>query len=534
MRRPYAMVLGYFLIAGAVGLALLNFAEQDRHFVVYRFASNLAAGKGLLYQLSGSEVSMFPLGPVLLALFSRAFDMSLSGWAISLIALTVSALFLARLMDGQWLAGLIFIGGACIAPSPVVLVMVACGLAALDAIRYRQWILAGILMAAAILCDPLGIALALIAVILILRAERWQAVFRYAVPTIIISALVFGALWISLKPSRLVAINPGIFCAALLMVAIISVTFAVFRRQLPTISPSAGALVAWSALAGLTALGSGNAPSAALLPGAIVLALSFPWRQWGGVLAILAVIINGGLRIATAPAGTFINQTAPPPALTIGQWLAARTDPGALIATDEIGVLGYYALQRPIIDMGGVLQSNPLDAFFMARHAPDVIVLRDGVNIPWAGFATSYAKMTSVGNLSVYFRVVNWSAFADHGVDVNFSAKLGREDIRLVNVGLGNTLRPGDLVRVRLDWVIAYPLRFPLDLKLDLLPYNGPGASVQETIPASVLTPGTVSTYHILSLPKDAAEGRIRLFINLGARGGTYGVLQVAEVDVRK
>lgn len=153
----------------------------------------------------------------------------------------------------------------------------------------------------------------------------------------------------------------------------------------------------------------------------------------------------------------------------MGMWLAENTAPDALIVANEAALIGYHAMPRPILDLDGRLMPVERDRFLMIRHAPDVVVLREGESVGWENFATTYAQVQRVGTLSVYQRVVNWSALDDHGVDVNLSARFNRADMRLVKVGIGRELRRGDLVRVRLDWQLAFAPRQTVEIKLNLL-----------------------------------------------------------------
>src|SRR5439155_2328082 len=124
----------------------------------------------------------------------------------------------------------------------------------------------------------------------------------------------------------------------------------------------------------------------------------------------------------------------------------------------------------------------------------------------------------------------------DHGVDVNFSAKLGRDDLHLSNVAIGNTLHPGDLVRVRLDWELAYQPSFDVEIKLTLL--NEQGAPVAgmpiDRVPPDQWHVGKVSTYHLITLPNETPAGKLSLYLGVGIRAGSMGELKVAEVSVMR
>jgi hypothetical protein len=74
----------------------------------------------------------------------------------------------------------------------------------------------------------------------------------------------------------------------------------------------------------------------------------------------------------------------------IGLWLAANSPPGASVGTLEVGIIGYFARPRPMIDFTGLLQpeiaaqfrpggSFPETAVWAAeRYNPDVLVLASG------------------------------------------------------------------------------------------------------------------------------------------------------------
>jgi hypothetical protein len=205
------------------------------------------------------------------------------------------------------------------------------------------------------------------------------------------------------------------------------------------------------------------------------------------------------------------------------------------VATADIGVLAFHA-SRPVIDLSGRFQPIAFDSTFFLRYAPDIVVLNDAAAAPWQWFKTTYAQVYTAGDRSVYHRVVNFAPLDDHGVNVNFSAKLGRDDLHLSNVAIGNALHPGDLVRVRLDWELAYQPSFDVEIKLTLL--NEQGAPVAG-MPIDRLSPdqwrvGKVSTYHLITLPGDAPAGKLRVYLGVGIRAGVLDELQVAEVNVAR
>jgi hypothetical protein len=160
-------------------------------------------------------------------------------------------------------------------------------------------------------------------------------------------------------------------------------------------------------------------------------------------------------------------------------------------------------------------------------------VLHEGLTIPWEGFATTYARFHTDDPFEVYVRVVDFAPLDDHGVDVNFSAGLGREDLRLVNVGVGQSLRPGIFVRVRLDWELAHAPAHDVEIKLDLLrdDFTGVGGTL-DRLPPEVWRAGRVSTYHGFIIASDAQPGPVSLFVNVGIRAATLGIVNVVQVHI--
>ncbi|GAB4578729.1 MAG: hypothetical protein Fur0022_14650 [Anaerolineales bacterium] len=74
----------------------------------------------------------------------------------------------------------------------------------------------------------------------------------------------------------------------------------------------------------------------------------------------------------------------------VGTWLAQNTLPKARIGVLEVGVIGYYAAPRPMVDFAGLIQPDVTQLFApnttyehaalwaIAQYQPNVIVLHDG------------------------------------------------------------------------------------------------------------------------------------------------------------
>ncbi len=518
---PYFPLL-YLLLAGALWLAWGRTHEADANFVVYRFASNLQAGRALVYGTPAPAVSTYPLVPALLALIALpGTSLPTLGAVLSILATAVGAFCLSRLVSAPRWGGIAYVIAAAALPSPVVLTMLALALAGLDAMRRQRWTLSGVLIGLAILAEPSAIPLAILTLILALRL--CGPVWRYALPVILIPGVILLGVKFSLDPggATLVSIVPGLLTIALAILALVALV-----RRFHTLieSPYVAVLAAWGASLTLLALLGGNLPNAAILPGLIALATLLPLRPLIVAAACADLILSALLLNASV---------ASPVSIATGQWLAANSGPDATIASADIGAGSFYA-GRTLIDTSRTLQPIAYDASFFLRYAPDVVVRRDTDPKPtWEHFATTYAVVHKEDGQTVYQRVVDYSALDDHGVDVNYSASVGRSDLRLVNVAIGNTLHPGDLVRMRLDWVLAHtPLR-EFEVKLTLLNAQGlPIVGVRDKFPPNNWPAGKFSTYHFVMLPNDAPGGETSLYVGVSIHGAEPPDLRVAGVSV--
>jgi hypothetical protein len=535
----------YLLIALFLLVALIGVYESDANYVSYRIARNVAQGMGPVYGLAGdpsSDVTIFPVAPLLLAPFAAFVDVAFGGWLAALFALSAGALFMDRLAGGRPAAALAYLAASAVQPSPVMAIMLAFALAALDSARTRRWLLAGVLIALAILTHPLALALAFLIVILAVRMGG--PALRLALLTALIAGAGLILTQVATDAGAFVAIVPGLSAVALPALGLGGLIFAL-RGSIPGTSGQApvadltaepntdlpapvAALIAWSAIAALVAALNGAAFTTVILPGAILAALRLPWR-WP---LLAAIVVDAALGVGTATAYNFVSVDDNPPDVAVGSWIAGQATPDAAVATDRIGAMAYYAGTR-VIDLSGALRPTTLDRFFVFRHAPDLVVLHEGLTIPWEGFATTYARFHEADPFQVYIRVVDFAPLDDHGVDVNFSAGLGREDLRLVNVGIGQSLRPGVFVRVRLDWELAHVPAYDVEIKLDLLrdDFTGVGGTL-DRLPPEVWRAGRVSTYHGFIVANDAQPGPVSLFVNVGIRAATLGIANVAQVHI--
>lgn len=526
--RDLLLHLGLALIGAILFLPVY---ESDPNFVLYRFSAEMRGGHSLLYGMVGGDLTTFPLAPLLLTgLSGLGVDPQLGGWLVSVIALALGGYLLSRVSTQGWIAGTAFILAGLAQPSPAALLMVVLGLGAVIAAQKGHWLISGVLGALALSADPYALLLVLLLGVWA-SAVGWGALRRMAFPTLALGLFMVGLLkvyevsgWLSLSSPEISVVLPLMALGALI----------VKQKAIP---PSVAVLGAWAALSTALALLSGTLPNSAILPGVIGLAVLLLESHPARLIVIVAAFLDLGLGVIVGLPFNTPDHDGLPDAVQVGQWVSAnlRSEDSLVIDTfDSTGLLGFYAHTR-IID----LRRTKVDPTFLIRYAPDVLALHAAApGVPPEMLANRYVHVQQSGDIALYVRVVNWSDWQDHGVDVNFSAGLDRDDLRLVNVAVGSVVHPGELVRVRLDWVLAHKPTFngEVEIKLDLLDpnFSGFAPGVLDKSLASVWTQGAYSTYHLIDLPSSAPEGQGSLYLNLSIRAANVGTLKIADITVKR
>jgi hypothetical protein len=473
------------------------------------------------------------------------------GSLTSVLSLAIGAVLLSRLLNYAWLAGVAYFVVSVIQPSPIISIAVGLVLAALDSAKRRAWRRAGILIGLAILTEPSAVIPAALLLILALRETNG---WHYLIPAALIPVGVLSAISLSLGGAPIISIVPGIVTLALPSAA---GGILLSRQSLALLrtSPYVAILAIWSAILLVIALVGGTAPTLAVVPGLIAMIvglrrsapLTEPRRMSKVIIRWPRVFRSALLLVAIAidfiVGIVLVRPTSiPSHSKAMGEWIATNTPQTAVVATYDIGALAYYA-NRPIIDLSGKIQPHPeaLDADFFLQFAPDVLVLREGTEVSWSNFATTYSQANvyaAIGDQVVYRTVVNFARLDNHGVDVNYSIIAGRSDLRLTNVAIGNTLHPGDLVRIRLDWELAYapsPAQ-AFEIKLNLVneQTGQPVGGILDKLPPERWHAGKMSTYHAFLLPRDVPPdvSKLALYLGVTIRGAVNPDLRVAEVNV--
>jgi hypothetical protein len=421
----------------AVLISLFSHYGYDDPYITFRYAHNLLAGNGFVYNVGQQTLSTTaPLYALLLAGVGLAWpDLPTLANFLSALSLVLAAgiLFLHGRARGELAVGLV--AGLFLSLAPLAIstfgsetcLYIASILAGLYAYDRSRLSAAAVALSAAAMIRPDGIlaAAALAAYHLVVRrAVPWRPVVLY----LVLIGAWFGCLWLyfgspipvtlaAKQQQGLMAISPSFperfitlargylglpFTWAHGMLALAGLVQVVrqARHWLPLLAWTAAYFLTYSLL-GVSSYFWYYAP---LLPAMVVL-VAEGVQAFARLLARarapqgLVLASTGLLMIALlSPLLTGILHTAwspdPRQALyqEIGQWLEANTEADATVGALEVGVIGYYA-GRSMVDFAGLIQPD------VARQL---------------GEATTYAEATvwAIQTLAPDYVILHRDAFA--------------------------------------------------------------------------------------------------------------------------
>ena len=320
-------------------------------------------------------------------------------------------------LAGQWMGH-----GFRIALIALSTLLVACALGACVAAATQRHALAGLLAGAAILARPDAGVLALLLAWRMWRTRRERLAHYLAcaalavIPWFTFALCKFGSVFpntlaIKLAQRRLFKDPPiflhgawrelqaidervmGVGPSALFLLFVFAGLVLARRALVHT----AIALYAAFAAAQFAAYTAFDLPpyhwyyTPALFAAALAVAVLFA-RLWRRQRPLPMLV---GLALATTLLATALPELVAPEPTRVhyrqaGHWLATHTPATASIALCDIGIVGYHALPRRIIDMQGLVTAGAAEAiargdtgWWFDHHRPDYIVLH---TVPWADF----------------------------------------------------------------------------------------------------------------------------------------------------
>ncbi|MBZ0319735.1 MAG: hypothetical protein K8L91_25220 [Anaerolineae bacterium] len=114
-----------------------------------------------------------------------------------------------------------------------------------------------------------------------------------------------------------------------------------------------------------------------------------------------------------------------------------------------------------------------------------------------------------------------------HTLDIDYSS-----DVTLVGYAVDNTrLRPGETLRLRLDWQLDRPPTTQMGVYVSLLDITGnPIVSIFPRFEPVTWKPLDISTYHALLLPEDAQPSLLNISVTLDYKAATLNQANIGSV----
>ena len=419
--RLESACVALIVLATLITLLPLRSLVLDDAYITYRYARNITLGRGFVYNVGERVLGTTTPGYTLFLAFLRwltRIDFPTLSWALAVVFTALAGFTLFQLLR-PWVRPAVALAGALLLVSnPVLsssvgmetsLYVFFIALTVLLVLVRRDRVWAGLVIGAAILVRPdaaLLLSIPLFAVVD--RHLSWRSLisvgviaFAVVVPWLIFSTLYFGSpithtlIAKQLEPLGLSAssrlfvrgfatipthyLGESVVYALYLPLGVLGLRNVARRRARPVL-----AVMTWCVLyvLALSALGLPNyyiwywAP---LQVGLVALAASgiddfldvlkgLPWSQlkrvliWqGSTLAIVAALV------ATQITSSYRALNLNPRFYTyrsVGEYLRTSSPPDSLVATWEIGVIGYYS-DRPMLDLYGLVSPIVTDTNYL-------------------------------------------------------------------------------------------------------------------------------------------------------------------------
>jgi len=410
--------------------------------------------------------------------------------------------------------------------------MAALGLLTLDLALESRWQIAGIVSCLAVLCSPEAI---IPSVMIVVFAVNNQAGRRYGLSLIIPLALALVGLGLYYGPSfwdglLIFKFSPSYFPPILEIISLPLLGLAFwgwYRQRTNAVLALCGAWVGlYLVIVGIVLGAPANyhfAPIAGLVTLlAIVGAREVRIRP--PVIYLLITVVYLFLAFIGS-AGSTIYVT-PYPSVKDYKTIAVSMPRMAFrlrASADQVFVALDGELQP---DVKAMLERNDIESI-LTRYGPDVLF------IGGKGEVKSDKPLTQWGIRLVYNlieepgffkRSVPIGTFVDQPANIPYGP-----DMRLVGLALDQpSLKPGQLLRVRLDWELARPADRPVTVDLQLTADNKTLAQARDEFAPSVFQAGRWSTYHTITLADNVQPGSLALNVAVIVNDGTVARVPVA------
>ncbi len=206
--------------------------------------------------------------------------------------------------------------------------------------------------------------------------------------------------------------------------------------------------------------------------------------------------------------------------------------------TPDTGVISFDGQLQP--DLKRMIERDDTQSMLI-RYAPNVILIPDQSNRvtakeltegPWAQLDYRPVKLPDFSN------VPGWTTFQRYApigqfVDQPVSASFG-PDIQLVGAALDQTtLKPGQMVRIRLDWQFSRAADKPVVIDLRLASGDFLLAHATDEYQPGIFLTGPWSTYHTLTVIPQAWSGPVDLEIGVLVNNSPIRHVAISRITIQ-
>ncbi len=571
--------IAILLILLALLIAVISYSTADgfnMSRIVYRYAEQFRAGNGLVFNagervlLMSSPLYLLVLG-ALAALFPAA-DIPTLGLVIFVLSVVVGGIaiyWIARRANlsilASALAALLYIliwvlglGMRAAYPAASMFTLLAFSFA-----LNERWTVSGILLACAALSGPEAIILAFPLVMMASTKGRGLNFMAAFVLPLLIAVLVLRAYYGTFFWDGLLLPKEGSQPVNQWQWALpLTLGLALWVVALREANPVLNMCIAWIALHVFVIAGILRAESPGsfgIIAGPILLLVIVGARLTSPLrfAEALPLSANGegeprGTTIAAAGNGMPISISLLSIVILVVAVLLLHPTVDAqpsIIPPAQVRTIGITVPlsnvkvlpQQVIVAFDGQLQPE-LKAILergdvqsaLVRYAPDIIVIGNTGRLRARDLSSStvarlgyHASQRS----DVFERANPIGSFADVPITANFGP-----DIVLTSAALDQSaLKPGQLLRVRLDWQFARSASQNVTIDLRLVSGNGDQfllAHSTDTFDPSVFRAGTYSTYHTLAVVSNAWPGPVKLVVAVVINNGVAARIPISALAV--
>jgi hypothetical protein len=526
---------GLAILVAALIAQIVSFnsvPESIHDKIINRYIQQLRAGNGLVFN-PGQPVLLIP-SPLYMILRSV-----IENYGLFILATAIGAFCLFRIARRVGLfpyraAGAVVLYAlswpSMIGFNSAFPLAGALCLLALDLGLSERWSLAGLTTALATFCRPEALIFALPLLILAVNRNVGRryglGLFIPLVAAIVILRLYYGPSLLDgllgLKPESSEGIQVGVLIATTLMLIGLA-AWGWYERQTEPIVALCGVWIAVFLFVVVILIRTSAVAPYGLIAGPLALLVGVGSRNFRQRF-LVALVISGLVGGVTALINvtTIIDYFGPSMNDLKNYKCFASSTPSSILwsrTSPEQVLISLDGQLQP--DLRLMVERGDIHSM-LVRYAPEIYASERLKNGSQSRFDLRSYDSVILGECHAEF-----NKFVDRQVKAIYGT-----DIQLVRMALDQTsLTPGQLVRVRLDWKFARPPSKPVTIDVWVVDGDYVHARTTDEFAARVFE-NEWSTYHTLTLAKDAWPGPVTVMVGVIVSDGVIARVPVATLNV--